>query len=70
MGGVGDYKHTCKGLFTEFTNYLPKLEPNSSTYAEDLRFRQGTIPDFLLGVTSIDLPEKIRFLNRTRPHPL
>ena len=56
MGGVGGYKHTCEGLFTEFINHLPKLDPNSPTYAGDLRFREGIIPDFLLDVTSIDLP--------------
>ena len=32
-GGVGGYKHTCKGLFTGFINHLPKLDPNSPTYA-------------------------------------
>ena len=32
---------------------------NSPTYAEDLRFRQGIIPDLLLDVTSIDLPENV-----------
>ena len=59
MGGVGGYKRTCKGLFTEVLNHLPSLDPNSPTYAEDLRFRQGIIPDLLLDVTSIDLPENV-----------
>ena len=59
MGGVGGYKRICKGLFTEFANHLPKLDPKSPTYAEDLRFRQGIIPDLLLDVTSIDLPENV-----------
>ena len=59
MGGVGDYKHTCKGLFTEFIDHLPKLDPNSPTYAEDLRFRQNITRDFLLDATSIDLPENV-----------
>ena len=36
MGGVGCYKHTYMGVFTEFINHPPKLDPNSPTYAEDL----------------------------------
>ena len=39
MGGVGGYRHTCKGLFAEFINQLPKPDPNNPAYAEDLRFR-------------------------------
>ena len=59
MGGVGGYRHTCKGLFAEFIYQLLKLDPNSPTYAEDLRFRQGIIPDLFLDVTPIDLPENV-----------
>ena len=39
MGGVENYKLTCKGLFTEFANQLPKLNPNNPAHAEDLRYR-------------------------------
>ena len=56
MGGAGGYRHTCKGLFTGFINQLPKLDPNNPDYAEDMRFRQGTTPDFMLDATSINLP--------------
>ena len=45
MGGVGGYRRTCKGLFTEICNLLPKLDPNNPVHAEDLRFRKGIIPD-------------------------
>ena len=29
MGGVGGFKRTCKGLFTEFVNHIPKLDPEN-----------------------------------------
>ena len=67
MGGVGGYKHTCKGLFTEVINHLPKLDPYGPTYAEDLRFRQGITPDLLLDVTSIVLSLEC-CINARRPH--
>ena len=38
MGGVGGFKRTCKGLFTEFANQLPKLDPNNPAHAAALRF--------------------------------
>ena len=58
MGGVGGYTNTSIGLFTGFINHLPMLDPNSTIYAEDLRFREGITPDFLLDVTSIDPPRE------------
>ena len=33
MGGVGGFKRTCMGLFTEFAN-LPELDPVNSAYVE------------------------------------
>ena len=38
MGGVGGYKHTCEGHFTEPLNQLPELDPKNSAHAADLRF--------------------------------
>ena len=40
MGGVGGYKRTCKGIFTEFANQPLELDPNNLAHAADLRFRQ------------------------------
>ena len=57
MGGVGGFKKTCKGLFTEVVNQLPKLDPNSPANAADLQYRQSIIPDLMIDATSIDLPE-------------
>ena len=68
MGDVGGYRHTCKGLFTEFANQLPKLDPSNPAYAEDLRYRQGVIPDLMLGATSIDLPENVAKILGGRTH--
>ena len=31
------FKRTCKGLFTEFANQLPKLDPNNPAHAADIR---------------------------------
>ena len=59
MGGVGGFKHTYKGLFTEFVNHFPKLDPNSPAHVADLRYRQGSIPDLMLDATSIDLPQNV-----------
>ena len=52
MGGVGGYKHTCKGIFAEFANPLPKSDPNNPAHAEDLRYRQGINPGLMRGATS------------------
>ena len=41
MGGVGGYKHTSKGLFTEFVNQLTKLDPRNPAHTADLLYRQG-----------------------------
>ena len=38
MGGVGGFKKTCKGLFTEFANQLPKPDPKNTPHAADLRY--------------------------------
>ena len=60
MWGVGGFKRICKGLFTEFTNQLPELDPGSSSinaHFEALRYRLGIIPGLMLDATSIDLPE-------------
>ena len=57
MGGVGGYKHTCKGLFTEFVNQLPELDLNNPAHAAVLQYRRGTIPDLMRYAASIDLPE-------------
>ena len=39
MGGIGGFKLTFKGLFTEFANELPELDPNGPAHAAALRFR-------------------------------
>ena len=44
MGGIGGFKRTCKGHFTEFANQLQELGPNSPAHVAALRFRQGAIP--------------------------
>ena len=54
MGGVGGFKRTCQGLFTEFVNQLPELDPNSPAHAADLRYRQGIIPDLMSGAMSLN----------------
>ena len=59
MGGVGGYKRTCKGLFTEFVNQLPELDPNNLSHAAALRYQQGITPGLMLDATSIDLPEDL-----------
>ena len=59
MGGVGGFKRTCKGLFTEFVNQLPKPDPNGPAHAADLRYRQGIIPDLMLDATSINFSENV-----------
>ena len=59
MGGVGGFKHTFKGLFTEFVNQLLKLDPNNPAHAVDLRYRQGIIPGHMPDATSIHLPENV-----------
>ena len=56
MGGVGGFKSTCKGLFTEFANELPELDPDSPAHAADLRYLQGIIPGHMLDAPLIDLP--------------
>ena len=56
MGGVV-YKHTCKGLFTEFVSQLPELDPNNPAHVEALRFRQGIIPDLMIDTRSMDRSE-------------
>ena len=56
MGGVGGYRHTRKGLFTEFANQLPKLDPNNPAHTGDLRHRQGITPDIMLGAMSLTSP--------------
>ena len=48
MGAVGGFKHTCKGLFTDFGNQLPELDPNNPAHAADLLYRQGITSDFIL----------------------
>ena len=59
MGGVGGFKRTCKGLFTEFANQLPELDPNSPAHAADLRYRQGIIPDLMVDATSLNSSENV-----------
>ena len=54
MGSAGGFKRTCKGLFTEFVNQLPELDPISPVHAADLQYRQGIIPDLMLGATSLN----------------
>ena len=29
ISGVGSFKRTCKGLFTDFANQLPELDPTT-----------------------------------------
>ena len=43
-GGVGSYKRTCKGLFTDLADQLPELNPNKPAHATALRHRQGITP--------------------------
>ena len=62
MGGVGGYKHTSKGLFTEFINHLPKLDPNSPTYTGDPRFRQGIIPAFYANICTKNVQFRAKVL--------
>ena len=59
MDGVGGFKRTCRGLFTEFANQLPKLDPNNPAHAAALRYRQNIIPDLIFDLALIDLPENI-----------
>ena len=54
MGGVGGFKRTCKGLFTEFVNQLPELDPDSPAHAADLRYRQGITSGLMLDATSLN----------------
>ena len=37
MGGVGGFKRTCRGFFTEFAKKLPELHPHIPAYAAALR---------------------------------
>ena len=55
MGGVGGFKRTRQGLFTEFLNQLPELDPDNPAHAAALRYRQGVIPGLMLDTESIDL---------------
>ena len=57
MGGVGGFKRTCKGLFTEVANRLPEPDPVSPAHAGVLHYRQGITPGLMFDATSIDLPE-------------
>ena len=59
MDGAGGFKRTCKGLFTEFANQLPELDPNNLANAVVLRFRQGAIPDLMIDTRSIDSPGNV-----------
>ena len=55
--GVGGYKRTCKGLFAEVANRLPKLDPNSPADAGVLQYRRGIAPVIMIQIeaTSINL---------------
>ena len=44
MSGVGGFKRTSKGLFTDFANQLPAPDPNSPAHASDLQFLQASSP--------------------------
>ena len=55
MGGVGGFKRTRKGLFTEFANQLQELDLNNPAHAAARQYRQGTIADLMLGLASIDI---------------
>ena len=57
MSGVGGFKRTCKGLFTELANRLPEPDPKSPAHAAALRCRQSITPDLVLDLAPIDLPE-------------
>ena len=48
MGGVGGFKRTCKGPFTDFANQLPELDPNNPSHAAALRYRQDITPELML----------------------
>ena len=51
MCGIGGFKRTCKGLFTEFTNQLSKLDPKNPCHAGVLRYRQGTFAGPIIAAT-------------------
>ena len=53
MGGVGGFKRTCRGLFTEFANQLPELDPSNPAHAAAQQYRQGISPGLMLDT---DLP--------------
>ena len=57
MGGVGGFKRTCKGLFTEFVNQLPELDSNNPSNAAALQYRQEIIHDFMLDLALVNPPE-------------
>ena len=60
MGGAGGFKRTCKGLFTDFANQLPELDPGNPAHAAALRFRQGIIHDLMMIDTrSMDSSENV-----------
>ena len=69
MGGVGGYKCTCKGPFTEFANRLPELNPDSTSDAEFLRYRQGIITDLMIDAKSINDRNTPAPITTLRPGP-
>ena len=55
VGGVGGFKHTCKGFFTEFANQLPKLDPNTPPMPRTYGTERASSPILFL---TVDRPHR------------